>query len=156
MEKQKQFQNINSKKIYFLFFFHFSLIFTGTNINFYGSVLGVEGPQNKYSFAWLVISLLLIVLLVFRSNVMCIFVNTYTYHFFNLVYLIKVSLWTIFFLICKLTYFVGLMKLTYFLNPAGCCCLSIPPENIRKPKDFLVLSGSIDKQHLTVMGFPCI
>ena len=142
MEKQKQFQNINSKKIYFLFFFHFSLIFTGTNINFYGSVLGVEGPQNKYSFAWLVISLLLIVLLVFRSNVMCIFVNTYTYHFFNLVYLIKVSLWTIFFLICKLTYFVGLMKLTYFLNPVQPAVAYLyHPKTSENPKIFWCYQG---------------
>ena len=32
------------------------------------------------------------------------------------------------------------------------CCLSIPPENIRKPKGFLVFSGGIDKQHRAVMG----
>ena len=27
------------------------------------------------------------------------------------------------------------------------CRLSIPPENIRKPKGFLMFSGGIDKQH---------
>ena len=31
-------------------------------------------------------------------------------------------------------------------------CLSIPPENIRKPKGFLLFSGGIDKQHQAVMG----
>ena len=31
-------------------------------------------------------------------------------------------------------------------------CLSIPPENIRKPKGFMMFSGSIDKQHRAVMG----
>ena len=33
------------------------------------------------------------------------------------------------------------------------CCLSIPPENIRKPLCFLMFSGGIDKQHWAVMGF---
>ena len=32
------------------------------------------------------------------------------------------------------------------------CCLSIPPENIRKPLGFLMFSGGIDKQHQAVMG----
>ena len=32
------------------------------------------------------------------------------------------------------------------------CCLSKPPENIRKPKGFLKLSGGIEKQHGAVMG----
>ena len=27
------------------------------------------------------------------------------------------------------------------------CCFSIPPENIRKPKGFLMFSGGIGKQH---------
>ena len=30
-------------------------------------------------------------------------------------------------------------------------CLSIPPENIRKPKGFMIFSGGIDKQHRAVM-----
>ena len=32
------------------------------------------------------------------------------------------------------------------------CCLSIHPENIRKPKGFLIFSGSRDKQHRAVRG----
>ena len=32
------------------------------------------------------------------------------------------------------------------------CCFSIPQENIRKPKGFLMFSGIIEKQHRTVMG----
>ena len=32
------------------------------------------------------------------------------------------------------------------------CCLSIPLENIKKPKGFLMFSGGIDKQHRAVMG----
>ena len=32
------------------------------------------------------------------------------------------------------------------------CCLSILPENIRKPKGFLMFSGGIDKQHLAVFS----
>ena len=32
------------------------------------------------------------------------------------------------------------------------CCLSIPPENIRKPKGFLMFSGGADKQHQVVNG----
>ena len=30
--------------------------------------------------------------------------------------------------------------------------LCIPPNNIRKPKGFLMFSGSIEKQHWAVMG----
>ena len=30
--------------------------------------------------------------------------------------------------------------------------LSIPPENIRKPKGFLMFSGGLDKQHWAVIG----
>ena len=32
------------------------------------------------------------------------------------------------------------------------CCLSVPPENIRKPLGFLIFLGGIDKQHRAVMG----
>ena len=32
------------------------------------------------------------------------------------------------------------------------CCLSTPPESIRKPKGFLIFSGGVDKQHRAVMG----
>ena len=32
------------------------------------------------------------------------------------------------------------------------CCVSIPPENIRKPLGFLMFSGGIEKQHRAVMG----
>ena len=32
------------------------------------------------------------------------------------------------------------------------CCFSIPPENISKPKGFLMLSGDIEKQHRAVLG----
>ena len=32
------------------------------------------------------------------------------------------------------------------------CCLSIPPENSRKLKGFLMFSGHIDKQNRAVMG----
>ena len=31
------------------------------------------------------------------------------------------------------------------------CSLSLPPENIRKPLDFLMFSGSVDKQHQTLI-----
>ena len=30
--------------------------------------------------------------------------------------------------------------------------LSVPAENIRKPKGFLMFSGGIEKQHRVVMG----
>ena len=32
------------------------------------------------------------------------------------------------------------------------CCLSTPPENIRKPLGFLMFLGGIDKQKRTVMS----
>ena len=32
------------------------------------------------------------------------------------------------------------------------CCFSMPPENIRKPKGFLMFSGGIEKQHQAVMS----
>ena len=32
------------------------------------------------------------------------------------------------------------------------CCFSTPPENIRKPLGFLMISGGIEKQHRAVMG----
>ena len=32
------------------------------------------------------------------------------------------------------------------------CCLSIPLENIRRPKGFLMFTGTIDKQHRAVMS----
>ena len=35
---------------------------------------------------------------------------------------------------------------------SGRCCLFIPPENIRKPKGFMTISGGTDKQHGAVMG----
>ena len=38
------------------------------------------------------------------------------------------------------------------LNPLQPGCFSIPPENIRKPKGFLMFSGGIEKQHRAVMG----
>ena len=33
------------------------------------------------------------------------------------------------------------------------CCFSVPPENIGKPKGFLMFSGGIEKQHGDVMGY---
>ena len=35
-------------------------------------------------------------------------------------------------------------------------CFSIPPENIRKPLGFLMFSGSIEKQHWTIMAELCL
>ena len=32
------------------------------------------------------------------------------------------------------------------------CCFFIPPENIRKPLDFLIFSGCVEKQHRAVMS----
>ena len=32
------------------------------------------------------------------------------------------------------------------------CCLSIHPENIKKPLGFLIFLGGIDKQHWAVLG----
>ena len=41
-------------------------------------------------------------------------------------------------------------KANYFITAR--CCLSIPPENIKKPLGFLMFSRDIDKQNWTVMG----
>ena len=39
-----------------------------------------------------------------------------------------------------------------FRNIAARFCFSIPREDIRKPKGFLMFSGGIEKQHWAVMG----
>ena len=39
------------------------------------------------------------------------------------------------------------------LTHTAWCWLSIPPENIRKPKGFLMFSEGIDKQYWAVMGW---
>ena len=36
------------------------------------------------------------------------------------------------------------------------CCFSTPPENIRKPKGFLMFSGGMGTQHWPVMGQKCL
>ena len=46
----------------------------------------------------------------------------------------------------KITYYK--FRLTYYIP----CCLSIPPENIRKPLGFLMYSVGKDKQHRPVLG----
>ena len=43
-----------------------------------------------------------------------------------------------------------LVRLTHYGQMVR-CCLSIPPENIRKPLGFLMFSGDIDKQHRALM-----
>ena len=37
--------------------------------------------------------------------------------------------------------------LSLLLTHYSRCCLSIPLENIKKPKGFLIFSGGIDNQH---------
>ena len=42
--------------------------------------------------------------------------------------------------------------LILYLHITAQCCLYTTPESIRKPLGFLMFSGDIDKQQLTVMG----
>ena len=52
-------------------------------------------------------------------------------------------------------FFVCKIKKTSFLNhlkPSVAYLYPPPPENIKKPKGFLMFSGSISKQHQAVMG----
>ena len=44
-------------------------------------------------------------------------------------------------------------NLAHSLNPLSArCCFSISPENIRKPKGFLMFSGGKEKQYRAAMG----
>ena len=44
-------------------------------------------------------------------------------------------------------------KIKLYLTHYSPVLLSIPPENIKKPKGFLMFSGGIEKQHRAVMGY---
>ena len=48
---------------------------------------------------------------------------------------------------------IGFLKVVYLVNKLQSdVAYLLPIENIRKPKDILMFSGSIDEQHQTAMG----